>query len=621
MQIMLENEVMLFIILAFQSIFLIALSLSLDCNVSLFSCGNITNIDFPFWGESRPLHCGYPRLKLNCYQNQTTIELANIKYNVFELNKSSRILKLERSELFRGICSPGSKGMTGNIDLMPGLLEYAPGSGNMSFFYNCTKHGGNSVEIGDFSCPNGSIFKNGYYGLEMESRRCSWNVSVGIESRGIGFAQVDGAVRQGFQVSYTEASIGNCTACISKFNGFCDYDYNSTKFLCHHPKPPHQGTPWKHYWTIAGVSLTAIIGVIAILIVFFYKRKSVSRKLISKKKRKRDRFHVEDFIKNNYASSFTLKRYTYANVKRMTNSFVEKIGEGGFSIVYKGHLSNGTIVAIKVLKEAKSNGQDFINEVASIGAIMHKNVVSLLGFCYEGNRRALIYEYMPKGSLDKFIFNHKNNTNTNNSRLEWKTLYEIAIGIARGLKYLHQDCSATILHFDIKPHNILLDFDFCPKISDFGLAKLWQRDGSGVSLLKGRGTIGYTAPEMHNRNFGEVSYKSDVYSYGMMVLEMVGGRKNIDTSVSRTSAIYYPHWAHKHVNDDDDGELLKNICEEIMENEDDEMMARKMIIVSLWCIQAMPFNRPSMFNVVQMMEGSLESLHMPPKPILSLQKE
>ncbi|XP_062119659.1 rust resistance kinase Lr10-like [Humulus lupulus] len=306
----------------------------------------------------------------------------------------------------------------------------------------------------------------------------------------------------------------------------------------------------------------------------------------------------------------------------MSNSFAEKIGEGGFSIVYKGQLSNGTTVAIKVLKQAKGNGEDFINEVASIGTTLHKNIVMLLKYCYEGNKRALIYEYMPRGSLDKFIFNQRSlntNNNTNINRLEWKTLYQIAIGIARGLDYLHRDCTSSILHFDIKPHNILLDFDFCPKISDFGLAKLCKRDGSSLSLLNGRGTAGYTAPEMYSRNFGEVSYKSDVYSYGMMVLEMVGGRRNIDAGVSRTSKIYYPYWVHKHV-DDDDGEYLKNICEEMV-NEDDEMLARKMIIVSLWCIQAMPSNRPSMSEVVSMMEGSLQSLQMPPKPTLSLQNE
>lgn len=277
-------------------------------------------------------------------------------------------------------------------------------------------------------------------------------------------------------------------------------------------------------------------------------------------------------------------------------------------------MPDGALVAVKVLSETKGNGEEFINEVASIGTTSHINIVSLIGFCYERNKRALIYEYMPKGSLDKFIFNQES-LNTKSRALEWKTLYHIAIGIARGLEYLHRGCTRRILHFDIKPHNILLDSDFCPKISDFGLAKLCQRDNSNVSMLGVRGTMGYVAPEVYCRNFGGVSYKSDVYSYGMLVLEMVGGRKNIDVGVSRTSEIYFPDWLHKHI---EDGKHLK-IGEEMV-NGDDEI-ARKMILVSLWCIQTRPSDRPSMTKVVEMLEGSLQSLQIPPKPSLSLSTE
>ncbi|KAL7170890.1 hypothetical protein ACSBR2_035697 [Camellia fascicularis] len=130
-------------------------------------------------------------------------------------------------------------------------------------------------------------------------------------------------------------------------------------------------------------------------------------------------------------------------------------------------------------------------------------------------------------------------------QLGWEALYQIAVGIARGLEYLHCGCNMRILHFDIKPHNILFDKDFCPKISDFGLAELCPRKESIISLLGVRGTTRYIAPEVFCRNFGGVSHKSDVYSYGMMVLEMVGGRKNIDVEVNHTSEIYFPHWIYK----------------------------------------------------------------------------
>ncbi|KAH7840838.1 hypothetical protein Vadar_022376 [Vaccinium darrowii] len=196
-------------------------------------------------------------------------------------------------------------------------------------------------------------------------------------------------------------------------------------------------------------------------------------------------------------------------------------------------------------------------------------------------------------------------------QLGWEALFQIAVGIAQGLEYLHSGCNTRILHFDIKPHNILLNEDFCPKISDFGLAKLCPQKHSIISLTGARGTVGYIAPEVFCRNFGGVSHKSDVYSYGMMVLEIIGGRKNISVEVDRTSEIYFPHWVYKRLELDEDLGLHG-----IRDNEANAS-ARKMIIVGLWCIQTDPSHRPSMSRVVEMLEGNLESLLIPPKPFLS----
>ena len=233
-------------------------------------------------------------------------------------------------------------------------------------------------------------------------------------------------------------------------------------------------------------------------------------------------------------------------------------------------------MAVKVLIESRGNGEEFVNEVASISRTSHVNIVTLMGFCFEGSKRALIYEFMPYGSLDKFIY--KGNLLNDNCQLAWETLYKIAVGIAHGLEYLHKGCNTRILHFDIKPHNILLDENFLPKVSNFGLAKVCARDESIISLLGARGTAGYIAPKLFCRNFGAVSHKSDVYSYGMMVLEMVGGRRNIDVNIDRTSEIYFPHWIYKRLELDEELGLQGPI------NEGDQESARKMIIVSLWCI-------------------------------------
>ncbi|XP_031251849.1 PR5-like receptor kinase [Pistacia vera] len=317
--------------------------------------------------------------------------------------------------------------------------------------------------------------------------------------------------------------------------------------------------------------------------------------------------NIEAFLRNH--GSLPLKRYSYSDIKKMTNSFRHKLGQGGYGGVYKGRLLDGRYVAVKNLIDSEGNGEEFINEVASISKTSHVNIVTLLGFCFEGHTRALIYEYMSNGSLEKFIY-EKDQSQTNHS-LKWETLYQIAIGIARGLEYLHRGCSTRILHFDIKPHNILLDEDFCPKISDFGLAKICPKKESIISMTSVRGTIGYIAPEVFSRNFGTVSHKSDVYSYGMMVIEMTGGRESNNVGVDNSSELYFPQWIYERLKLDEELGLQG------ISNEEDKERVRQMIIVSLWCIQTNPSDRPIMSRVVEMLEGSINSLQIPPKPFLS----
>ncbi|KAK6925988.1 Protein kinase domain [Dillenia turbinata] len=181
------------------------------------------------------------------------------------------------------------------------------------------------------------------------------------------------------------------------------------------------------------------------------------------------------------------------------------------------------------------------------------------------------------------------------------------IGIARGIEYLHEGCNMKILHFDIKPHNILLDENFVPKISDFGLAKLYPTDNSIVSLTAARGTLGYIAPELFYKNIGGVSHKTDVYSFGMLLLEMVGRRKNFNALADHSSQAYFPSWIYDRLEKGLDMDL------EFATGYEAEV-ARKMVMIALWCIQMKPIDRPSMRRVLELLEGDVGILTMPPKP-------
>ncbi|KAJ3692424.1 hypothetical protein LUZ60_012774 [Juncus effusus] len=350
---------------------------------------------------------------------------------------------------------------------------------------------------------------------------------------------------------------------------------------------------------ISATCATAFVLILTIAAVLIYLSKKSD-------KEKETRLKVERFLATYRITKPT--RYTFTQLKKITKQFRDKLGQGGFGSVYKGELPNGLPVAVKMLERTKGAGEEFINEVATIGRIHHVNIVRLLGFCSEGMRHALVYEFMPNESLEKYI------TRNNNIHLPLRKekMLQIAIGIARGIEYLHQGCNERILHFDIKPHNVLLDEDLNPKIADFGLAKLYAKDQSIVTMTAARGTMGYIAPEVYSRNFGTVSYKSDVYSFGMLLLEMVGGRKSVDPEFENQSENYFPELLYNQLVDSQELQLE----EDIMTPSDSEI-AKKLIIVAFWCVQWNPVDRPSMTRVVHMLIGNLQNLEMPPKPFIS----
>ncbi|XP_038977913.1 G-type lectin S-receptor-like serine/threonine-protein kinase At2g19130 [Phoenix dactylifera] len=295
----------------------------------------------------------------------------------------------------------------------------------------------------------------------------------------------------------------------------------------------------------------------------------------------------------------SLIQFTYGDLQRVTKNFSEKLGSGGFGSVFKGTLIDSTEVAVKKLEGFGQGEKQFRTEVSTLAVIQHVNLVHLRGFCTEGSKRLLVYEYMSGGSLDSHIFQNKSTV------LDWKTRYQIILGIARGLGYLHEKCRECIIHCDIKPDNILLDKDFCAKVADFGMAKLIGRDFSRV-LTTIRGTIGYLAPEWISGL--PITSKVDVYSFGMMLFELVSGKRNTAHSADG-SKIFYPSWAATKVVEGDIFSLLDHGFKGAADLEELTRVCR----VACWCVQDSEADRPTMGQVVQILEGVLE-VSMPPLP-------
>ncbi|CAL5074720.1 unnamed protein product [Urochloa decumbens] len=315
------------------------------------------------------------------------------------------------------------------------------------------------------------------------------------------------------------------------------------------------------------------------------------------KKRRKSLMHKELRALDLQIGSFTLRQ-----IKAATRNFdaANKIGEGGFGSVYKGLLSDGTIIAVKQLSSrSKQGNREFVNEIGMISALHHPNLVKLYGCCTEGNQLSLVYEYMENNCLARALFVEQYRL-----RLDWPTRHKICLGIARGLAYLHEESAIRIVHRDIKASNILLDKDLNAKISDFGLAKLNEDDHTHIST-KVAGTIGYMAPEYAMR--GYLTDKADVYSFGVVALEVVSGKSNTNYR-PKEDFVYLLDWAcvlHER------GTLLELVDPDLGSNYSTEE-ALLILNVALICTTAAPTLRPKMSKVVSLLEG-----HTPLQPLLS----
>ncbi|KAL6320823.1 hypothetical protein AAG906_008823 [Vitis piasezkii] len=584
------------------------------------SCGDIQNISDPFRLKGDPDGCGDRKYELVCENNHTMVKLYHRKYYVAEINYPNHTIRVVDPSLKKGNCfsTPPYSLTRENFSYedpyqLPYEWRLRP-----TLLMNCDGpvSGHNYIPIVPCNSPSSQTYAYALVGDSMQVSDIPYSCTMGVtivtrllkahsDHSNRSMANLQEELLRGVEISFCPSAAKNATG----------------KF---------QGNPLIY---VVLQSMTLITNLIAWFnhAGFIAFLRTLIGRLISPKS------ITLEGLRISLSHHYYYDCYYYAIIggwilQKIAMLMVGRYTLGGLCmlsyLIYKfqrRHLSwddsieeflrihkifsrstsSGRIVAVKVLVMSKSNGQDFINEVATIGRIHHVNVVKLVGFCVQGPKWALIYEFMHHGSLDKFIFLKQEN----NTPLSWEMLYKIALGVGRGIEYLHRGCDMQILHFDIKPHNILLDENFTPKVSDFGLAKLSSINESIVSLTAARGTLGYIAPELFYKNIGGVSYKADVYSFGMLLMEMVGKRKNVNALAEHSSQIYFPSWIYDRYGQGEDMEMGDA-------TEDEKKLVKKLVIVALWCIQMKPIDRPSMSKTLEMLEGKVELLEMPPKPTL-----
>ncbi|CAN7027592.1 unnamed protein product [Brassica rapa subsp. trilocularis] len=358
----------------------------------------------------------------------------------------------------------------------------------------------------------------------------------------------------------------------------------------------NRGVPHKAL-IFAAVSAAVFVLFIAFLVVYLRSRKKKLKRRTTSEER-----NLEADI------STDSMRFDFTMLQEATSHFsVEnKLGEGGFGAVYKGVLSDGQEIAVKRLSENAQQGEiEFKNEFLLVAKLQHRNLVKLLGYSIDGTERLLVYEYLPHTSLDKFIFDP-----IHGKELDWEVRYKIIGGVARGLLYLHQDSRLRIIHRDLKASNILLDEEMTPKIADFGLARLFDIDHTTQRYTnRVVGTFGYMAPEyvMH----GQFSFKTDVYSFGVLVLEIISGKKNScfsdEDSMEGLLTFAWKNWKEG---------IALNLVDKVlmtMSSHSSNMILR-CINIGLLCVQDKVSERPSMASVLLMLDGHTLALSEPSRP-------
>ncbi|XP_048132219.1 LOW QUALITY PROTEIN: uncharacterized protein LOC115731047, partial [Rhodamnia argentea] len=391
----------------------------------------------------------------------------------------------------------------------------------------------------------------------------------------------------------------------------CIFRWELHKFFESSPSPPsssppHLAAPPTPGGKITKGTLAAITASVAVLVMLLFIGGCYLRRRPAEKKYEA----VQEGSGVSEITSLKSLQFDWDTLVAATDNFSQenKLGRGGFGVVYQGRFPNGQEIAVKRLSQTSGQGvQEFKNEIVLVAKLQHRNLVRLLGFCLEGEEKLLVYEYVPNKSLDYFVFDPEKS-----KQLDWPRRYNIISGIARGMLYLHEDSRLRIIHRDLKASNVLLDNDMNPKISDFGMARIFGVDQTNANTRRIVGTYGYMSPEyaMH----GQFSQKSDVYSFGVLLLEIICGKRNDYYYQSDGGETLASH-AWKHWRDDSPLEILDPALGESYSR----IQVLRCIHIGFLCVQEDPANRPTMANIVLALSSQTLSLQLPREPAFFLQ--
>ncbi|KAK4284167.1 hypothetical protein QN277_001035 [Acacia crassicarpa] len=593
---------------------------------SSFDCGNIKNIGYPFWGSERPEDCGYPGFKLDCYYDYAEITIINDTYRVLQVNYSDYGLRVVRTDFWHNSCPTSFT----NSSIDVNLFEYRPDSHNLTLYYDCSSPpvSLSYIRSTKFNCTEYGTEVDSYFITEVPeidaTGICASTLIVPILESQVRYLQenstvenLKAAIDEGFVLVW-KADNAQCNDC-RKSGGQCGYNTSSSEFTCYcrdGPVPSTCRSKKSKIGLIAGVSAAsaAIFFFLIGLWVFFTVRR---RKRVAEQSQTKDLFlapysrgvtsstttssqSVPSYVTSKpeslqHSFFYGVKVFTYAELEEATKNFDPSVelGDGGFGTVYYGILKDGRAVAVKRLYESNlKRVEQFRNEVEILARLKHKNLVELYGCTSRHSRELLlVYEYIANGTVS----DHLHGDRSQSSLLPWRTRLNIAVETAEALAFLHE---SDVIHRDVKTNNILLDHNFCVKVADFGLSRLFPNDVTHVSTAP-QGTPGYVDPEYFQCY--KVTNKSDVYSFGVVLIELISSLEAVDITRHRHD-INLANLAINRIQNHQVHELVDPLLG--FERDDAvKKMTTAVAELAFRCLQQDGEMRPSMDEVLQILRG------------------